>query len=326
MANIEKPTSSTTTAVPPTPGRPGRRKNIPLADLDANLESQCQEEAKQLEEANSSTKRVAKDAGGSERTKKKKKQRTQDSSDDGSDSSETNLDSDETSSSDCSVKSDEPRKQARRSGFIGFKGNALLTPDSKARLRKVQRLLESVANLVPKIDADGKDALKAFADEVREYTDFVKELIRSTRAEIPDKNPLKSKTVKQLKIIRETLIELGEDVDVTSEMPMMGSHILDWSDNSGLKKILGTKTARRLRTSLKGQKRMFKPIFKKSPADIARTWLSADERRKKNFNSRDAGYSRDNANSGRSRPNNSNRSGGNNSKNTGFGKNRNSKF
>ena len=86
---------------------------------------------------------------------------------------------------------------------------------------------------------------------------------------------------------------MSEDVDVSSKMPMVGAHILDWPDQEGIKTTLGQKTARRLRTSLKGQRKLYKPIFKKSPADIARTWLSAEERRENNFDLSDAGYSRD---------------------------------
>jgi len=325
-SEINKTTTSSVAAK--TPGRPGRKKNSTLGELDAELEGQCLQEA---EEASSSSKRVAKDPGGPskpKKTKKTAKKKVQESSDDDSDPSESDSDSDPSSSSDSSaVESDEPRRKLKKTGFISFKGVGLITPDSKARLRKIQRLLESVANLVPKIDQEGKEALKRFHEEVLEYRDFTRELIRSTRAEIPDRNPIKKRTVKQLKIIRDVLIELGEDVDVASEMPMMGAHILDWSDQEGLKKILGPKTARRLRTSLKGQRKIYKPIFKKSPADIARTWLSAEERRKKNFNPAAAGYSRD-SNKGKQTSRDNQRSsnrdgygfGGGSKKTSGFGK------
>ena len=300
MSTIDKPEAPTTQAIPPkSVGRPGRRRNGTLADLDKELENQCREEQEGQLETSSSSKRPAKEKASEPKRKKKSKAAENESSnEDSSDQEESSA----TSSSDASVDSDEPRKKMKKSGFILFKGIGIISPDSKARFRKIQRLLESVANLVPKIDTEGKEALKEMASEVAEYRDFIKEVISSTRAEVPDRNPMKSKVVKQLKSLRDVLIELHEDLDPSSEMPMFGSHLLDWSDQEDLKKILGTKTARRLRTSLKGQKKLYKPIFKKSPAEIARTWLSADERRKKNFNSSSAGYSRDSARSGNSYP------------------------
>ena len=300
MSTIDKPEVPTTQAIAPkSVGRPGRRRNGTLADLDKDLEKQCREEQEEQLEASSSSKRSAKEKSTEPKRRKKNKETDTDSSNDDSSSPEASSD---TSSSDTSVASDEPRKKLRKSGFILFKGVGIISPDSKARFRKVQRLLESVANLVPKIDNEGKEALKEMAGEVAEYRDFVKEVISSTRAEVPDKNPMKNRVVKQLKSLRDVLFELHEDLDPSSEMPMFGSHLLDWSDQEDLKKILGTKTARRLRTSLKGQRKLYKPIFKKSPAEIARTWLSADERRKKNFNSASAGYRRDSARSGNSYP------------------------
>ena len=308
--------ATTVPVVPKTPGKPGRKKNIPLSQLDAENEEECR-----VEESSSSKRTSTRDSapGKAKKAKKARKdaepERRQDSSNDDSASSGTEFDSSESSSSDSSTKSDEPRKLAKKSGFISFKGVALITPDSKARLRKIETILKSVANLVPKIDQEGKEALKSFGREVSEYRDFVKELIRSTRSEIPDENPLKKRVVQQLKVLRDILIELYEDVDTNSEMPMMGSHLLDWSEVPALRQVLGTKTARRLRTSLKGQKKLYKPLFKKKPADIARNWMSQDERRKKNFNSSAAGYSRDSSRSG-----NSGRGGY--SKNSGFGNNR----
>jgi hypothetical protein len=61
-----------------------------------------------------------------------------------------------------------PKRQTRfrpkleQTGFISFKGVRLMTPDTKARLRKIRCLLESVAKLVLKIDYDEKEALNRF--------------------------------------------------------------------------------------------------------------------------------------------------------------------
>jgi hypothetical protein len=309
--SVDKQQASGASTVPPTPSRAGRRKNNTLTQLDEVFEGECQAERDAA--SSSSSKRPAKDQG-QVKAKKKKARETREekesSSNDDSDPSESEGNS-SASSSDGSVQSDQPKKLLKKTGFIGFKGVGIISPDSKARLRKIQRLLEGVANIIPKIDHEGKDALRTFAAEVAEFRDFVKELISSIRSEVPDLNPMKKRVVKQLKSLRDVLVELHEDVDPNSEMPMMGNHLLDWSDVEDLKAILGTKTARRLRTSLKGQKRLFKPIFRKSPADIARTWLSQQERRKSNYSSGSASFNRD------ARPRNSDRGGP--SKNTGFG-------
>ena len=280
------------------PSKVGRKKNPTLAILDEELDRAAQAERSSEEAGPSASKRPAKVQGPIKKAKRRKEipivdqEEREKSSDNDTSDSEEGSDS-EATSSDSSVQSDQPRKQLKKSGFITFKNVGLISPDSKSRLRQTQKLLESVANLIPRIDREGKDALRTFAGEVAEFRDFVKELISSTKSEVPDRNPLKSRVVKNLKTLRDCLIELWEDLDPNSEMPMFGSHILDWSDQPALREILGTKTARRLRTSLKGQKKLYKPIFKKSPADIARNWLSQQERRRTNFSSQSASYSRD---------------------------------
>lgn len=202
-------------------------------------------------------------------------------------SSDSEQDSSDSSSSDSEdERRKRPKKKAKKAkqGLLEFKRNTVITVANKGSLRQIGDYFKKVAGLMDKIDRTGKFAFRDFISEGKDHRRFLIDVLEAVRRDTPKNHAQLKSTISDIKTVKECLNNLLIEVDPSSEMPQWGYHILDWCASSSLQQCIGERQAQRVHTAVKGQKKTLKALFKKSPEEVYRSWLSRHERSKNSQN------------------------------------------
>ena len=197
-------------------------------------------------------------------------------------SSDSEQDSDSSSSDSEDERQQRPKKKAKKAkkGLLDFKRNTVITVANKGSLRQIGDYFKKVAGLMDKIDRTGKFAFRDFVSEGKDHRRFLVDVLEAVRRDTPKDHVQLKSTISDIKTVKECLTNLLTEVDPSSEMPQWGYHILDWCASSSLQQCIGERQAQRVHTAVKGQKKTLKALFKKSPEEVYRSWLSRNERSK----------------------------------------------